>query len=37
QNQILKLMKDLQRDYNTSILFITHDLSVISKMCDRVA
>jgi len=37
QNQILKLMKDLQKDYNTSILFITHDLSVISKMCDRVA
>ena len=37
QNQILKIMKDLQRDYNTSILFITHDLSVISKMCDRVA
>jgi len=37
QNQILKLMKDLQRDYNTSIIFITHDLSVISKMCDRVA
>lgn len=37
QNQILKLMKDLQKDYNTSILFITHDLSVISKMCNRVA
>ena len=37
QNQILKLMKDLQRDNNTSIIFITHDLSVISKMCDRVA
>jgi oligopeptide/dipeptide ABC transporter ATP-binding protein len=37
QNQILKLMKELQRDYNTSILFITHDLSIISKMCDRVA
>ncbi|TFG12138.1 MAG: ABC transporter ATP-binding protein [Promethearchaeota archaeon] len=37
QNQILKLMKDLQKDYNTSIIFITHDLSVISKMCDRVA
>jgi len=37
QNQILKLMKDLQKDYKTSIIFITHDLSVISKMCDRVA
>ncbi|TFG25909.1 MAG: ATP-binding cassette domain-containing protein [Promethearchaeota archaeon] len=37
QNQILKLMKDLQKDYNSSIMFITHDLSVISKMCNRVA
>jgi len=37
QNQILKLMKDLKEKYNTSILFITHDLAIISKMCDRVA
>ena len=37
QNQILKLMKDLKRKYNTAILFITHDLAIISKMCDRVA
>ena len=37
QNQILKLMKDLKKEYNTSILFITHDLGIISKMCDRVA
>ena len=37
QNQILKLMKDLKRKYNTAILFITHDLGIISKMCDRVA
>ncbi len=37
QNQILKLMKDLKKKYNTSILFITHDLGVISRMCDRVA
>jgi oligopeptide/dipeptide ABC transporter ATP-binding protein len=36
QNQILKLMKDLKKKYNTSILFITHDLGIISKMCDRV-
>ncbi|MFX1315757.1 MAG: ABC transporter ATP-binding protein [Promethearchaeota archaeon] len=37
QNQILKLMKDLKTKYNTSILFITHDLGIISKMCDSVA
>jgi peptide/nickel transport system ATP-binding protein len=30
-------MKNLQTKYNTSILFITHDLAIISKMCDRVA
>lgn len=37
QNQILQLMKNLRQKYNTSILFITHDLGIISKMCDRVA
>jgi len=37
QNQILQLMKNLGQKYNTSILFITHDLGIISKMCDRVA
>ncbi len=37
QNQILKLMKDLGKKFNTTILFITHDLGIISKMCNRVA
>ncbi len=37
KNQILKLMKDLQKKYKTSILYITHNLGIISKMCDRVA
>jgi oligopeptide/dipeptide ABC transporter ATP-binding protein len=37
QNQILKLMKNLKTRFNTSILFITHDLAIISKMCNRVA
>jgi len=37
QNQILKLMKDLLRKYETSILFITHDLGIISKVSDKVA
>ncbi len=37
QNQILKLMKDLLKKYETSILFITHDLGIISKVSDKVA
>jgi oligopeptide/dipeptide ABC transporter ATP-binding protein len=37
QNQILKLMKDLLKEYETSILFITHDLGIISKVSDKVA
>ena len=37
QAQILELMKSLQKDFNMAILFITHDLGVVAKMCDRVA
>jgi peptide/nickel transport system ATP-binding protein len=37
QAQILSLLKDLQADLGTSILFITHDLSVIAEMADTVA
>ncbi len=37
QNQILRLMKELKSKFKTSMLFITHDLGIISKMCDRVA
>ncbi len=36
QAQILTLMKDLQKDTGTSIIFITHDLGVVAEMCDRV-
>ena len=34
--QILDLMRNLQRDMGTAIAFITHDLGVVSEMCDRV-
>ena len=37
QAQILKLMNDLKRQTDTSILFITHDLGVIHEMADEVA
>ena len=36
QAEILKIMNDLKDKYNTSILFITHDLGVISQMADDV-
>lgn len=37
QAQILTLMRDIQQEFNTAILMITHDLGVIAEMCDRVA
>lgn len=37
QAQILKLMNELKNELGTSILFITHDLGVISEMADKVA
>jgi len=36
QAQILELMKDLQDEFDTAIMFITHDLGVVAEMCDRV-
>ena len=37
QAQILNLLKDLQNQFNLSFLFITHDLSVIQHIGDRIA
>ena len=37
QAQILKLLKDLQREFNFTIVFITHDLGVVANVADRVA
>ena len=37
QAQILELMKRLQAKLGMSILFITHDLGIVSSMCQRVA
>jgi oligopeptide/dipeptide ABC transporter ATP-binding protein len=37
QAQILKLIDDLRKQFNTSVLLITHDLGVIAKTCDNVA
>lgn len=37
RSQILNLLKDMQRERGLTYLFISHDLSVIEYMCDRIA
>ena len=37
QKQILELIKDLQKERNMAVLFITHDLAVIAEITDQVA
>ena len=37
QAQILKLLKDLQKEFGFTIVFITHDLCVVANVADRVA
>jgi len=37
QAQILELMHRLQKEHGTALLFITHDLSVVAQIADRVA
>ncbi|MEC4041806.1 ABC transporter ATP-binding protein [Myroides odoratimimus] len=36
QNEIINLLKDLQRDNKMSILFISHDLNLVSSISDRI-
>ena len=36
QAQILDLIRDLNQEMNTSVVFITHDLGVVSELCDTV-
>jgi oligopeptide transport system ATP-binding protein len=36
QAQILMLMRELQRDFGTAIVMITHDLGVVAGLCDEV-
>ena len=36
QAQILTLMRELQRDFGTAIVMITHDLGVVAGLCDEV-
>src|SRR5260221_1393210 len=37
QKQILTLIRDLQRERGTDVLFITHDMGVVAEIADRVA
>jgi peptide/nickel transport system ATP-binding protein len=37
QAQILKLMRDMQQEFGSSIIFISHDLGVVGQMADEVA
>ncbi|MCL2323557.1 MAG: ABC transporter ATP-binding protein [Oscillospiraceae bacterium] len=37
QAQILELMMDLKKKFDTSIIMITHDLGIVSQMCDNIA
>jgi oligopeptide transport system ATP-binding protein len=36
QKQVLDLIKDSQKKLGTSIIFITHDLAVVSEVCDHI-
>jgi len=37
QAQVLRLLKELQRELGLAMIFITHDLSVLVETCDRLA
>jgi peptide/nickel transport system ATP-binding protein len=37
QAQYLRLLKDIQRETNLAMVFVTHDLGIVAKLCDRVA
>jgi oligopeptide/dipeptide ABC transporter ATP-binding protein len=37
QAQYLNLLRDLQREHGLALIFITHNLGIVAKMCDQVA
>jgi len=37
QAQVMELMLDLKKEYNTAMIMITHDLGIVAEICDKVA
>ena len=37
QAQVLRLLEDLQREFGLAVIFITHDLSTLASVCERIA
>jgi oligopeptide/dipeptide ABC transporter ATP-binding protein len=37
QDQFLRLLKEMQREYGLALLLVTHDLGLVAETCDRVA
>jgi len=37
QAQYLKLLRDIQREHGLAMIFITHNLGIVARMCDHVA
>ncbi|MFT3985830.1 MAG: ABC transporter ATP-binding protein, partial [Lachnospiraceae bacterium] len=37
QDQIIKLLMQLKKEFNMSMILVTHDMGVASQMCDRIA
>jgi oligopeptide/dipeptide ABC transporter ATP-binding protein len=37
QAQYLNLLRDLQREHHLALIFITHNLGIVAKMCDQLA
>jgi oligopeptide/dipeptide ABC transporter ATP-binding protein len=37
QDQFLRMLKEMQREYGLALLLVTHDLALVAETCDRVA
>lgn len=37
QSEILKLLLELQKEFNLTIVFVTHDMGIVSQISDRIA